>query len=415
MAFPNNLAAGLAFLPAWLTESRDGHTWDAVFSGWVRASGWRAAGVVWPATETPTLARIARPDGVDVLSLLPAELGDVVRGLSAAQPTVVWQVPGGSGRLYTLIQPAGRPAGVVWVERPSAEPWAEDERHFLTLSARLMERSAALAAEIGPLIDADRLRQRLSDASVIAGRMAHDFDNILTGIIGFSDLSVPLVPLGSQPAKYLSEIGKAGQRGIVFTQQLHQLSRSGQAKPQPGQLSPCLAKEEARIRVSNPTACPVRIDIPTACALVAIDNAPLAALVGHLLENAVEATPAGGVVRVSARPVDLTPADARGYLGRVSAGPHVELTVSDNGTGIRPDVRAKLFAEPFFTTKVRHRGLGLAIAYRTLHAHAGGIRIDPVPPPETGTVVRVVLPPAMRPPITTPRPTTILTKTAIGG
>jgi len=415
MALTNNLVNGLAFLPVWLTDSRDGNTWDGVFGGWVRASGWRAAGVVWPATDTPALARIARTDGVDVLSLLPAEMGDVVRGFSATQQTVAWQVPGGSGRLYTLIQPAGRPSGVVWVERATPEPWTEAERQFLSVSARLMERSAALASEIGPSIDAGRLQQRLADASVIAGRMAHDFDNILTGIIGFSDLSVPLVPPGSQPAKYLSEIGKVGQRGIVFTQQLHQLSRSGQAKPQPGQLPQCLAKEDARIRAANPTACAVRIDIPTACGLVAIDNAPLSALVGHLLENAVEASPTGGVVRVSARPVDLTAADARACLGRVSAGPHVELTVSDNGTGIRPDVRAKLFLEPFFTTKVRHRGLGLAIAYRTLHAHAGGIRIDPVPPPETGTVVRVVLPPAVRPPITTPRPTTILTKTANGG
>jgi signal transduction histidine kinase len=55
-------------------------------------------------------------------------------------------------------------------------------------------------------------------------------------------------------------------------------------------------------------------------------------------------------------------------------------------------VRAKLFVEPFFTTKVRHRGLGLAVVYRTLFAHRGGVRIDPVPPPDPGTVVRVVIP-----------------------
>jgi signal transduction histidine kinase len=55
--------------------------------------------------------------------------------------------------------------------------------------------------------------------------------------------------------------------------------------------------------------------------------------------------------------------------------------------------------EPFYTTKVRHRGLGLAIAYRALCAHRGGVRIESVPAPGTGTLVRVVLPlAAARPP-----------------
>jgi signal transduction histidine kinase len=411
MPFPTGLTAGLAFLPTWLKEAKDGTAWETALCGWVRATGWKSAGLVWPLIGTPMLAQSALADTVDTLPTLPAELSDVAVELTTGQPTVVWQVPGGAGRLYTLLQPAGRPAGAVWVERATAEPWTEADRQFLILSVRLMERSPALAAKVGPALDPDRLQQRLSDAAVIAGRMAHDFDNILQGIIGFSDLSVPLVPAGSQPAKFLAEIGKVGQRGIQFTQQLHQLSRSGQAKPQPGQLSPCLAKEEARLRAVAPAGVQVRIDVPTACELVGMDNAPLTAMVGHLMENAVEASPPHAVVRVSARPVELTAADARAYLGRVSPGPHVELTVQDSGPGIRPDIRAKMFAEPFFTTKVRHRGLGLAIVYRTLHAHAGGIRIDPVPPPDTGTVVRVVVPPAARPLITTPRPT-VVTRTA---
>ena len=74
------------------------------------------------------------------------------------------------------------------------------------------------------------------------------------------------------------------------------------------------------------------------------------------------------------------------------AGPHVLVTVSDTGAGIKPEVRRRLFAEPFFTTKVRHRGLGLAVAFRILSAHRGGVQLDPAPPPGPGTVARVVLP-----------------------
>jgi signal transduction histidine kinase len=133
-----------------------------------------------------------------------------------------------------------------------------------------------------------------------------------------------------------------------------------------------------------------------------MENGPLGVVLGHLLENATEATPPGGRVVVSARLVELTPADSRGYLGQVGPGPHVEVAVQDSGPGIRPEVRAKLFVEPFHTTKVRHRGLGLAIVYRTLYAHRGGVRLDPAPPPETGTVARVVIPPAAARPAVAP-------------
>ena len=136
-------------------------------------------------------------------------------------------------------------------------------------------------------------------------------------------------------------------------------------------------------------------------------------MIGHLLENAVEACPQGGVVRVAARAVELTDADARTYLGRVGVGGYLQITVSDTGPGIKPEVRRRLFVDPFFTTKVRHRGLGLAIAYRVLCSHRGGIQIESVPLPGTGTQVRVVLPlAAARPPAVA---TGFIAATAVGG
>ena len=124
------------------------------------------------------------------------------------------------------------------------------------------------------------------------------------------------------------------------------------------------------------------------------------------MENAVEACPQGGIVRVSARSVELSESDARSYLGKAGVGAHLQVTVSDTGTGIKPETHRRLFAEPFVTTKVRHRGLGLAIAYRVLCAHRGGIQIESVPGPGTGTHVRVLLPLAVaRPPAIAGTPT----------
>lgn len=416
MSVPTGLSGGLSFLPNWLSDAASPDALDGLLTGWVRASGWRSAGLVWPAEANPTVAVVARADGAVEAVAPPAELADLVRTMKSGPPTAVWQVPNSSGRLYTLIQPSGRPVGAVWAERAAAEPWAEADRNYLVLAARLIERSAALAGKIGPVIDSERLNQRLNDAAVIAGRMAHDFDNVLTGIIGFADLSAPLVATLPQPAKFVAEISKVGQRGIVFTQQLHQLSRAGQVKPLPGGIAAAVAKEEARLRPAMPSGLQVVTDLPAGLSAVGMDPGPLGTVLGHLIENAADASPPNGRVVVSAQAVELSVADARTYLGRVGPGTHIEVTVRDAGSGIKPEVRAKLFAEPFYTTKVRHRGLGLAVVYRTLYAHHGGIRVDPVPPPDAGTVVRVVIPPgAVRPPVATaPRPATA-TATTLGG
>jgi signal transduction histidine kinase len=222
--------------------------------------------------------------------------------------------------------------------------------------------------------------------------MAHDFDNILTGIIGFSDLTLPMLPPGSQAASFVAEIGKVGQRGIVFTQQLHQLSRSGQVKPQPTTVLVAAAKEEARVKPLMSPNVRIEKDLPPNLPAVALESGPFQIVLGHLLENAVEACPQGGLVRVTARPVELSEADAKMFLGKVGVGAHLLVSVTDTGIGIKPEVRRRLFAEPFHTTKVRHRGIGLAIVFRILSSHRGGIQIDPVPSPGTGTQVRVVLP-----------------------
>jgi signal transduction histidine kinase len=269
----------------------------------------------------------------------------------------------------------------------------------MALTSRTLERSPAVAAVVGPLIDPERLSQRLADAAVIAGRMAHDFDNILTGIIGFSDLTQPMLQPGSQAAGFVGEIAKVGQRGIQFTQQLHQLSRSGQVKPSPASVAAAVAKEELRLKPHMNPNLRVEKELAPSLPPVALDGGPLQAVMGHLLENAIEASPNGGVIRIAARTTELSEAEAKSYLGRLALGSHLLVTITDSGVGMKPEVRRRLLAEPFFTTKVRHRGLGLAIAYRILCAHRGGLQIDSVPPPGTGTQVRVVLPlAAARPP-----------------
>jgi signal transduction histidine kinase len=421
MSNPGTLPIALAYVPNWWQETTEAAAFDALLVGWARACSWQACGFVWPGDNSPPVTKTVR-GGALVDAPAPVEVPDALRRIKGGEATVLYSAPGTSGRVFAGVQPGGRAPGLVWAERAPAQAWDDTDRAYLTLTGKTMERSPAVAALIGPVVDPDKLNQRLGDAAVIAGRMAHDFDNILTGIIGFSDLTQPMLQPGSQAANFVAEIGKVGQRGILFTQQLHQLSRSGQVKPNPATLPAAVAKEEARLKPAMNPNLRVEKDLPASLPTVAVEAAPLQVILGHLLENAVEACLQGGVIRVAARPVELSDADARAYLGKPAGGAHLLVTITDSGVGIKPEVRRRLFVEPFFTTKVRHRGLGLAIAYRVLCAHRGGIQIDTVPPPSAGTQVRVVLPLATaRPPAPAgapaahPAPGGTVSATAVGG
>jgi len=406
MSTTGHLSSALAGLPIWLQSASqpgaDAASFEANLLEWVRTSGFRAAGVIWPCENTPVLAKTALNGRVTSTSV-PLELADVVRRLRQGESTAAATSASGTLRVYAALRPSGRPMGVFWAERPFGLTTSDIDKQLVALTARLIEESQSFAAVSGPSVDSEKLLQRLQDAAVMAGRMAHDFDNILTGIIGFSDLALPLLPAGSTQARFVGEIGKVGQRGILFTQQLHQLSRSGATKPNPGHLGAAVAKEEARLRPAMGAAVRLEKDLPANLPYVAADAMPLQSIVGHLLENAIEACGDKGTVTIHVRPVELTEADTRTYLGRAAVGANLEVSFTDSGPGITPEIRRRLFAEPFYTTKVRHRGLGLAVVYRTLCVHRGGIRLEPVPPPGSGTVARFVLPlAAVRTPVTAP-------------
>jgi len=111
-----------------------------------------------------------------------------------------------------------------------------------------------------------------------------------------------------------------------------------------------------------------------------------------LLDNACEAISGAGVIDVSARRVQVNAWQAGKLFGDVQPGPHLEIRVADNGSGLTPEAQRQLFAEPFFSTKPRKRGLGLAMAYGILSAHRSGLEL--LPRPEGGTIARLVVPTA---------------------
>ena len=353
---------------------------ESVLADLVTAFDLNGAGLVWPAlgrshlTVTAGSSRVCEWDSETSVRLASARSSDEVLA-----------DPSGARFLIPLVIENHR-NGVFWAAPTNEMGCQEEDRLGLVLAAQSVARHPALLSQVGAT-DQVRVVLRLQDAALASGKIAHDFDNIFTGVVGFAEMTLPKLAPNAVERQYVNEILAAGSRGIQFTQQLHQLSRAGIARPMPASVGSVLASEVARVRKNaNVWIDPTSVnDLPP----VAVDSGSLQTVIGHLLDNAVEASPVGGTIRVTANLIELSDAEAREMLGGASAGPFVSVTIVDEGPGVKEEHRKKLFVEPFFTTKARHRGLGLPVVYRTLYAHRGGVRFETAP---GRTLFQVVLP-----------------------
>ena len=325
-------------------------------------------------------------DGRALMTDLCAAFGASAAGLRWPADGPVWSAetgPAPRGATQFSVPVAQLPAGMLWVDG------VREDDEMVQLTARALGASAAFKKLLGPTADQARIAQRLDDAAKVAGRVAHDLDNVFQGVTGFLALASEELALGSPAHDNVREADTAARAGMRFCVQLHQLSRGGQARPLPASVHTAVTREVARLTKDQGGA-RIEVDVPQDLPVVAVEGSGLQLILGHLLDNAVEASPTDGLVKVTARLVELAPTDLSGLLGRPSAGPHVEVRVADSGPGLTEEARRKMFVEPFFTTKFRHRGLSLTVVYRMLYAHRGGVHSDARS--GQGTTVRVVFP-----------------------
>lgn len=234
--------------------------------------------------------------------------------------------------------------------------------------------------------------QKLESLSVLAGGVAHEFNNLLTSILGNADLALQDLPSGSPVRESIRNIESASRRGAEISQQL--LAYSGRRRSAAGPLVlPQLVRDMTRmleLAVSKRIA--IRTTLPETLPRVDGDPDQLRHLLMNLVVNGAESMAGGmGEVQVTTSVVKCEAGSAvECHDGQpLPPGEYAMLQVADNGAGMTPEIRAKAF-EPFFTTKVSGRGLGLPAVLGVVRNHRGGIRIDSEP--GRGTTVRVFLP-----------------------
>jgi PAS domain S-box-containing protein len=213
--------------------------------------------------------------------------------------------------------------------------------------------------------------QRLESLGILAGGIAHDFNNLLGGIYGYIDLAHSESG-DEKTCKYLKSSLSTIDRAIALTTQLLTFARGGSPVRSVTALVPLLQETvEFALRGSN---CSVNFNIDSKLWQCNIDKNQICQVFENITINAKQAMSSGGVIEVSA--VNTTLKDSSHPV--LPAGQYVKVSIKDNGTGIAKDVMPHIF-DPFYTTKAKGYGLGLATSYSIVNRHDGSIDVDSEP------------------------------------
>jgi PAS domain S-box-containing protein len=249
----------------------------------------------------------------------------------------------------------------VWV-RPSTTPTKRLAAHFTVVIVRDITERKRMEEE---LLKA----RKLESIGLLAGGIAHDFNNILMGILGNISVAKMCASPGDDLHNILVAAEKAALRAKDLTQQLLTFSKGGAPLKKTAAIAEII-KDSAdfALRGSN-VGC--EFSIPETLWSVEVDEAQMSQVISNLIINADQAMPDGGVIRLRAQNVTVSAGD----LSALKPGRYVKIAIEDHGIGIRPEHLPKIF-DPYFTTKQKGTGLGLATAYSIIQKHDGHITVE---------------------------------------
>ena len=330
-----------------------------------RLTGWmqdRAAGL--PLTDVFRLRheRTRRPLNDAILTIVEQGSADVLAG-----PTVIVAHDGTERIIETNASPIrdglNEKVGVVLVFRDVTERMRTDEER--------------------------RKNEKLESLGIAAGGIAHDFNNLLTAILGNISIALMQGKTGDPTTDRLVAAKKASLRAQELAQQLLTFAKGGSPIKKTASIAQLVRDTVGfSLRGSN-----VRCDftIPDDLWPAEVDAGQISQVIQNLAINADQAMPAGGTLRVDCSNNELAAENARLQL---KPGRYQRITVRDEGIGI-PEENLKKIFDPYFTTKPKGSGLGLATTYSIIKNH-GGI-VDVTSQPGEGTTFHIFLPASDKP------------------
>jgi PAS domain S-box-containing protein len=253
----------------------------------------------------------------------------------------------------------------------------------ITASTKAEEERLALKAQL-------HQSQKMESIGRLAGGVAHDFNNMLSVIIGNAELAKLQISESHPLWAYVEQISRAGQRSSQMTRQLLAFSRKQVINPQPVNLNSLIVESEKHLGRLIGEDVKLTLSCSDDLGNVLIDASQVDQILMNLWINGRDAMPDGGALTVATHNVSIGEG-GNPYQLQAPAGEYVQLVVSDTGCGMDRDTLEHIF-EPFFTTKGvgKGTGLGLSTVYGIVVQNGGFINC--YSEPGRGTVFRIYLP-----------------------
>lgn len=233
--------------------------------------------------------------------------------------------------------------------------------------------------------------RKMESIGILAGGIAHEFNNILSIIIGNNELIMDDLPADGGARECAQEIQIAGRRARDVVRQLLTFSRQDSVARSIMDIRDTLEESVRLIRASIPANIHILKNFPPELPAIKGDSAQISQLMLNLCNNAADAMmKTGGQLTITLSEVRLAPDDSSRYP-TLGPGPYVRLTVEDTGRGIDKAILPRIF-DPYFTTKEvgQGSGIGLAVVHGIVERHSGAVTVDSKP--EKGTCVTILFP-----------------------
>jgi signal transduction histidine kinase/CheY-like chemotaxis protein len=211
--------------------------------------------------------------------------------------------------------------------------------------------------------------QKLEAIGILAGGIAHDFNNILTGILGNIGLAALDDKNSPQVQDSLAQAEAACLRAQVLSQQLLTFAKGGEPVKKLFSLKELLTQCTSFTCVGSPVQC--EITFPENLWWLEADPGQIGQVIQNLTINAIQAMPTGGTIKVWAENLTL----GTGSVLPLGAGRYIKISVQDQGMGIPAEHLPRIF-DPYFSSKEKGSGLGLATTYSIINKHHGHIDVE---------------------------------------